>query len=61
MHTITKDQFVAILDSLGLTAAQKHQLHAELEKRHPDSHQAFLEWLHLAPAEIAAIRTEARS
>lgn len=60
MHTITKDQFVAVLDAAGVSDAQKHRFHAELEKRHPAAHQQLLEWLGIPAAEIARIREHAR-
>lgn len=60
MHSITKDQFVAVLNAIGVTDAQKHQFHAELEKRHPQAHQELLEWLGLPAADVEAIRRRAR-
>lgn len=60
MKTITKDQFVAVLDTIGVTDAQKHRFHAELEKRHPKAHQELLEWLGLAAGDIAKIREQSR-
>lgn len=60
MQTITKAQFVAVLDTIGVTDAQKHRFHAELEKRHPKAHQELLEWLGISPQDIAVIREHAR-
>lgn len=60
MKTITKDQFVAILNAAGITDDQKHQLHAAFEARHPQAHEAFLHWLGIPPAEIGAIRESSR-
>lgn len=56
MKTITKDQFVAVLNAAGITDDQKHQLHAAFEARHPYAHEAFLQWLGIRPAEIRTIR-----
>ncbi|HUL53344.1 MAG TPA: hypothetical protein VLT83_08050 [Opitutaceae bacterium] len=60
MKTITKDQFVALLDEAGITDAQKHRLHALFEARHPEGHQAFLQWLGIPADTIRAIREKSR-
>lgn len=60
MNHITKEQFVALLDSAGVTEQQKHQFHAAFEKRHPDAHERFLAWLGIAPDEIDRIRARSR-
>jgi len=60
MKTITKDQFVAVLNEAGITDAQKHRLHAAFEARHPQAHEAFLQWLGIPPVEIQAVRESAR-
>lgn len=60
MHTVTKDQFVAVLDAAGVSEAQKHRLHAEFEQRYPQGHQQFLEWLGLTPQEVTAVRERSR-
>jgi hypothetical protein len=56
MQKITQDQFVALLNDAGVTAAQKHQLHALCEARHPEAHEAFLQWLGVPPEAIRTIR-----
>ena len=60
MKTITKDQFVAVLDAAGISDAQKHRFHAELEGRHPHAHQELLEWLGIPAEEIREIRDRSR-
>lgn len=60
MKTITKDQFVSILNEIGITDAQKHRLHALFEARHPEAHEAFLRWLGIPVDEIRAIRVASR-
>lgn len=60
MHALTKIQFVAALDAAAITDTQKNRLHAALERDHPKGHQALLEWLGIAPAEIEAIRQRSR-
>jgi hypothetical protein len=61
MFKLTKDQFVTVLDEAGITAAQKKRLHAAFEKRHPQTHQAFLEWLGLPADAIRAIRENSQT
>ena len=56
MKKITKDQFVALLNDAGVTDAQKHKLHALFEARHPEAHEAFLQWLGVPPEDIRNIR-----
>ena len=60
MNTVTKEQFVAILNEAGITDAQKHRLHAVFEARHPEAHQSFLQWLSLPADEVRSIRDGAR-
>ena len=56
MKMITKDQFVALLNEAGITDVQKHKLHALFEARHPQAHEAFLQWLGLPADAIRTIR-----
>ncbi|HUJ44080.1 MAG TPA: hypothetical protein VLW52_10775 [Opitutaceae bacterium] len=60
MRTITKDQFVALLNDSGITDAQRHRLHVLLEARHPQAHEAFLQWLGLPADAIRTIREKSR-
>ena len=60
MKNITKEQFVAALDSAGITDDQKKRLHARLEKEHPEAHQGFLEYLGVPAPEIRQIRERSR-
>lgn len=60
MNTITKEQFVSVLDAAGITDIQKHKLHAVFEARWPDAHQRFLEFLGLAADQVAKIRAVSR-
>ncbi len=60
MNTVTKDQFVAILNEAGITDAQKHRLHAVFEARHPEAHESFLQWLGLPAGEVRSIREGSR-
>ena len=60
MKKITKDQFVALLNEVGVSDSQKQRLHALFEQRHPDAHQSFLEFLGLPAAAIKEIRDHSR-
>jgi hypothetical protein len=60
MKTITKDQFVARLNEAGIIDEQKHRLHVQFEIRHPQAHEAFLQWLGLPADAIRAIRENSR-
>lgn len=57
---ITKDEFVAVLEAAGITAAQREKLHVAFEKQQPAAHQQFLEWLGLPADAIAKIRGHSR-
>ena len=54
---IAKGDWVAMFQTIGLTDAKMNEWHRLFETRHPESHQAFLEWLGLTPAEIARVRS----
>jgi len=60
MKSVTKDQFVAVLDEAGITDEQKHRLHAAFEARHPEAHEEFLRWLGLPADAVRSIREKAR-
>jgi hypothetical protein len=57
---VTKQKFVSILRSAGITEEQMKRLHAEFEKTAPQEHEEFLQFLHIPPAEIAQIRESSR-
>ena len=53
---MTKEQWIALFKEIGLSEKQMHDWHATFEKKHPDAHQSFLEWLNISTDEIKAIR-----
>ncbi len=57
---VTVDEWVAMFREIGLDDGQMHRWHKLFEARHPDAHQAFLEWLGLSPEDIAQARAEFR-
>jgi len=61
MKNVTKDQFASLLTEAGITDTQKAQLHAAFEKRYPDAHQSFLEWLGLPADAVRDIRSHSRT
>lgn len=64
MHThatIGVDDWKAMLEAVGLSAADLDHWHGLFEARHPDDHQRFLEWLGLPAERIAAVRRDSRA
>lgn len=59
--TITKDQFVAVLEAAGIDAAQREKFHREFERQQPAAHERFLAWLGLSAGEAARIREHSRT
>jgi DNA-binding transcriptional MerR regulator len=57
---MTKEKWVAIMRSAGLTQDDMNRWHHEFEKAAPAEHQEFLEFLRIPPAEIAKIREASR-
>lgn len=55
-RSLTKDQWVALLASTGMTEDGMSKWHAEFEKNFPEAHQDFLESLGIPDEEIAMIR-----
>lgn len=53
---VTVDQWVEMFRAIGLEEADMHRWHAEFERRHPDGHQGFLEWLGMPEERIAEVR-----
>ena len=55
-RSLTKDQWVALLASTGMSEEGMRKWHAEFEKNFPEAHQDFLESLGISKDEIAVIR-----
>jgi DNA-binding transcriptional MerR regulator len=58
---ITKDRWVSIMRSSGLSEEQMHRWHTEFEHSAPQEHQELLEFLHIPADEIASIRERSRT
>ncbi len=57
---VSVNEWVAMYREIGLNDAAMKQWHKVFEARHPAGHQSFLEWLSLAPKDIARIRAESK-
>ena len=57
---ISVENFKQLLSDVGLDEAAMQKWHALFERRHPDSHKSFLEWLGLDAAQIERIRAHSR-
>jgi DNA-binding transcriptional MerR regulator len=57
---ITKEKWVSIMKTSGLSDEAMHKWHAEFEKAAPEEHQEFLEFLHIPAGEIRTIRDWSR-
>ena len=58
---VTVSEWTEMFRSIGLEESYMHKWHAEFERRHPDGHQGFLEWLSLPEARITEIRRKSAS
>jgi DNA-binding transcriptional MerR regulator len=58
---ISKEKWVSIMKACGFSNEQMNRWHAEFERSAPQEHQEFLEFLHIAPEEIATIREKSRT
>ena len=54
------NHWVALFKEIGLDEAQMQKWHQLFEKKHPQAHQSFLEWLGLPPDKITSIRTQSK-
>jgi hypothetical protein len=58
---VTVDEWTEMFSAIGLKESDMHKWHAEFERRHPEGHQGFLEWLSLPETRIAEIRGKSAS
>jgi len=57
---VSKSDWVAMFQEIGLTDGDMMKWHRVFEKRHPDGHEDFLGWLGISPGEIADIRARSK-
>jgi len=60
MEKINVDQWKEMFSEIGLSDEDMHKWHNIFEKKYPNSHQSFLEWLGLEKDTIKTIREECR-
>jgi hypothetical protein len=58
--TMDKALWVEMFEAIGLDHDTMNRWHAEFERRAPESHQSFLEWLNIGSDEIVSIREQSR-
>lgn len=58
---MTVEQWVEVFRATGLDDAQMDRWHVEFERRYPNGHQSFLEWLALPSDRIDSIRKRSAS
>lgn len=61
MGHVSVEQWVEMFRAVGLRDEEMHRWHAEFERRHPEGHQGFLEWLGLPAERIAQVRRDSAS
>ena len=55
---MTVEQWTDLFRAIGLSDDDMNKWHAEFERRHPESHQSFLEWLNLPSGKIEEVRAK---
>ncbi len=55
-----KNEWVALFREIGLDEPTMHRWHAAFERRSPEAHKSFLEWLGEPEGEVDRIRTASR-
>ncbi len=58
MNGMSVNQWKELFAEIGLSEENMQKWHHLFEKRHPQAHQGFLEWLGLDDARIKEIRQE---
>lgn len=57
-NNVNKEQWVTLFRDIGLDEASMQKWHQMFERRNPDGHQEFLEWLGISSNEIIEIRSQ---
>ena len=60
MASVTVDQWKEIFTETGLSEDDMHRWHQIFEKKHPEGHQIFLEWLGIENSRISEIRQKSK-
>ncbi len=56
---MTVDEWTDMFRSIGLDDDRMSEWHKEFERRHPNAHESFLQWLGLSAKRIGDIRARA--
>ena len=56
MGMVTVEQWKELFREIGLSPQDMEKWHRAFEKKNPQGHQSFLEWLGLDAASIAKVR-----
>ncbi|SCY05358.1 hypothetical protein [Desulfoluna spongiiphila] len=57
---VSKEQWVAMFQEIGLSEEQMMAWHQVFETRHPEVHDQFLAWLGMSEADIVDVRNRCR-
>lgn len=60
MSTMDVKGWIELFEVVGIDKAGRQRWHAEFERRYPEGHQSFLEWLGLDEAHIDEVRAGSR-
>ena len=60
-RSMSKQQWVRLLESIGMSDDDMMQWHREFERRMPEAHQDFLESLNIPADEVRRIRARSKS
>jgi len=56
---MTTEQWIELFRAIGLDDKMMNKWHEEFEKKYPQEHQRFLEWLNVPSEKINRIRQKA--
>ncbi|MBI2896142.1 MAG: hypothetical protein HYY06_21470 [Deltaproteobacteria bacterium] len=56
-----KQEFIELFHEIGVGEEASRRWHATFEKRWPEDHRRFLEWLKIPAAEVERIRESSRT
>ena len=56
MEKVTVDQWKDIFSEMGLSDDDMEKWHRIFEKKYPEGHQSFLEWIGIEKSQIEEIR-----
>ncbi len=59
-NNVTVSEWESMFEAIGLSDVSMHQWHEVFEKRHPQGHHGFLDWLGVPESEIERIRIASR-